>query len=121
MTRPPTIVLASLVAIAVPGVLFAVTTALGGAPGVGALFLLLPLTAYACYRALRLARTAMFLAAIGALGPLFVGVMLTWPDFASGVPYLAGATAIFAGLCGMLSPTARAWHATERAHGLLDP
>jgi hypothetical protein len=121
MIRPPTIVLASLGAIAIPGLLFAVTTTLDGAPGVGALFLLLPLTAYACYKALRLARTAMFFAAIGALGPLAVGVIMTWPDLTGGFPYLAGASAIFAGLCGMLTPVARAWHASARAHGLLDP
>lgn len=121
MTKPPTIVLASLGAIAIPGLLFAVTTALDGAPGVGALFLLLPASAFACLRALRLARTAMFFAAIGALGPLFVGVMLTWPDLVAGLPYATGATAIFTGLCGMLTPVARAWHASARAHGLLDP
>jgi hypothetical protein len=120
MIPPPTVVLASLGAIALPGLLFAVTTALDGAPGVGALFLLLPLSAYGCFRAVKLARAAMFVVAMGALGPLFVGIMMTWPEASSSVPYIAGAGAIIAGLSGMLSPTARAWHASKRAHGLLD-
>lgn len=120
MNRPPTIVSVSLGAVAVPGVLFAVTTALDGAPGVSAFYLLMPLTAFGCLRALKHARTAMFIAALVALGPLFVGVLLTWPDARSGVPYIAGAAAIVSGLGGMLTKTARVWHASERARGLLD-
>ncbi|MES3035704.1 MAG: hypothetical protein V4813_17000 [Gemmatimonadota bacterium] len=120
MMRPPLTVFASLCAIAFSGVLFAVTTAVGGAPAAGALFLLLPLTAYGCLRAVRLSRTALFAASIGAFAPLMVGVMMTWPDVPGALPYVVGATAIFAGLCGMLTPTARAWYASERAHGLLD-
>ncbi len=120
MIPPPTIVLASLGAVAAPGVLFAVTSALDRAPGVGALFLLLPLTAYGCFRAVKLARAAMFVVGIGAIGPLFAGVMMTWPEASGSVPYIVGAGAIFAGLSGMLTPAARAWHASKRAHGLLD-
>jgi hypothetical protein len=120
MIPTPTVVLASLVAIAIPGLLFAVTTALDGAPGVGALFLLLPLTAYGCLRALKFARTAMFLVSLAALAPLVVGVIMTWPEASSSLPYIAGGGAIVAGLSGMLTPTARTWHASKRAHNLLD-
>ena len=120
MNRPPTIVSVPLGAIAVTGVLFAVTTALDGALGVSAFYLLLPLTALGCLRGLKHARTAMFIAALVALGPLFVGVLLTWPDARSGVPYIVSAAAVVGGLGGMLTKTARAWHASERARGLLD-
>ena len=120
MKRAPLTVFASLCAIAFSGVLFAVTTAVGGAPAVGMLFLLLPLTAYGCLRAVRLGRTALFAASISAFAPLMVGVMMTWPDVTGALPYVVGASAIFAGLCGMLTPAARAWYASQRAHGLLD-
>jgi hypothetical protein len=120
MTRPPLIVLLSLLMIALVGTFFAVTATSGGAPGAGALYLLLPLTAYACLRAVKFSRTALFVAAIGAVAPLAVGIMLSWPDFAVSLPYLIGAFAIFFGLCGMLAPSARAWYAGARAHQLLD-
>lgn len=120
MNRAPLTVFASLCAIAFSGVLFAVTSAVGGAPAAGLLFLLLPLSAYGCLRAVRLSRMAMFVASIGAFAPLMIGVMMTWPDVPGALPYVVGATAIFAGLCGMLTHTARSWYASARAHGLLD-
>jgi len=120
MTRPPLIVLASLGAIAVPGLVFAATSAAGGAPLVGALFLLLPVSAYGCLRAMKYSRSALFISALGALAPLFVGVMMTWPEFAVGLPYMAGAIAIVSGLGGLLAPSARIWYAGGRARALLD-
>lgn len=118
--RAPVIVLASLSAIAITGVVFAVTTAVGGALIYGALFLLLPLSAAACLRTIRYSRTALFICSLGAMVPLIVGVLLTWPQLGDAAPYLAGVIAIFGGLAGMLSPTARAWHASASAHRLLD-
>ncbi|MDZ7629858.1 MAG: hypothetical protein U5K74_00520 [Gemmatimonadaceae bacterium] len=118
--RPPMIVIASLGAIAVTGTFFAMTSLFGGAAAVAALFLLLPVSAAACYRVRRYSRTALFIASLAAIAPLMVGLLLTWPQLDSGFPYLAGIGALVGGLAGMLTPAARAWHATESAHRLLD-
>lgn len=118
--RPPTIVIASLSAIAVTGMFFALTSVFGGAGAPAALFLTLPLSAYACYRVKRYARTALFITSLMAMAPLMVGVMLTWPQLGSSALYLAGVAALFSGLAGMLSPVARSWHASANAHRLLD-
>ncbi len=120
MTRPPRIVIASLSAIAVTGTFFAITSIFGGAGAIAALFLALPMCAVACFRVKRYSRTALFLASLAAIAPLMVGVLLTWPDMAPGAPYIFGITAIVAGLAGMLTPTARDWHASAAAHRLLD-
>jgi hypothetical protein len=118
--RPPTIVIASLAAIAITGIVFAVIAMLGGAAPVGALFLALPLSAVSCLRAWRYSRTALFLFSLGSIAPLTVGVMLTWPHVLAGAPYVAAITAIVGGLAGMLAPTSRAWYASLSAHRLLD-
>ena len=59
-------------------------------------------------------------AALAAMAPLMVGLILTWPSLGSALPYLAGLAAIFGGLAGMLTPVARSWHASANAHRLLD-
>ena len=118
--RPPTIVIASLSAIAVTGSVFATTATLGGGAGIGAMFLTLPLSAFACLKALRFSRTALFLFSLGAMTPMIVGVLITWPHSLSVAPYAVGISALFIGLAGMLSPTARAWYASLSAHKLLD-
>jgi hypothetical protein len=117
--RPPTIVIVSLCAIAITGLLFAITASIGGAAAVGALYLLLPLSAASCLKAWRFSRTALFLASLAAMAPLMVGVVITWPHPLSVAPYIAGITALFGGLAGMLSPTARAWYASLSAHRFL--
>ena len=116
MTRPPTTVIASLAAIAIAGIVFAITTALGGAPVVGALFLTLPLAAAASARVVRLSRPALFAVSLLAQAPLAVGVMLTWPQVSGMLPYVAGMLTITGGLAGMLTPAARAWYASVSAH-----
>ena len=58
-------------------------------------------------------RVAVALASFGL-------VLLTWPQLTATAPYLAGAMAIFGGLSGMLSHTARTWYASSSAHRLLD-
>lgn len=118
--RPPTIVIASLSAIAITGLFFAITSVFGGAGGIAALYAALPVAAYACSRVKRFSRTALFLMSLGAMGPLMVGVMITWPHLAAAAPYLFGIGALFGGLAGMLSPVARSWHATANAYRLLD-
>ncbi len=118
--RPPTIVIASLSAIAVTGMFFAIATVISGAGAVTFLFLTLPVAAAACHRVKRYSRTALFVGSLASMAPLMVGVVLTWPDLGSGMPYCIGIGVLFAGLAGMLSPEARAWHATERAHRLLE-
>lgn len=118
--RAPTIVIASLSAIAVTGVFFSIAAVISGAGAVTLLFLSLPLAAAACLRVKRYSRTALFIGSLASMAPLMVGVMLSWPDIGDGAPYSAGIAALFAGLAGMLSPEARAWHATESAHRLLD-
>jgi hypothetical protein len=118
--RPPRIVIASLCAIAITGIVFAVTATVGGAAVVGALFLSLPLSALSCLRAWRFSRTALFLFSFGAMAPLMVGVLLAWPHWLGGAPHIAGLTALIGGLAGMLSPAARAWYASLSAHRLLD-
>ncbi|HYW52250.1 MAG TPA: hypothetical protein VE861_16655 [Gemmatimonadaceae bacterium] len=114
--QAPTIVFASLGAIAITGAIFAATTLLGGAPGIATLFLLMPVTAVACLRAVRRARTALFAVSIGATAPLMVGIVLTWPTLGGMAPYLAGMGAIVGALGGMLSRPARDWHASVSAH-----
>lgn len=118
--RAPTIVIASLVAIAITGLFFAIATVISGAGAVTFLFLTLPVAAAACHRVKRYSRTALFVGSLASMAPLMVGVMLSWPNLGSGMPYYAGIATLFAGLAGMLSPEARAWHATESAHRLLD-
>lgn len=120
MMRPPTIVIASLSAIAVTGAFFFLTSLTGDASVISVLFLALPLSAAACFRVVRHARTAVFLSALAAMAPLMVGLLLTWPNLGSSAPYLAGMAAIFSGLAGMLSPVARAWHASANAYRLLE-
>ncbi len=118
--RAPTIVIASLSAIAVTGVFFSIATLISGAGAVTLLFGLLPFAAIACLRVKRYSRTALFVASLASMAPLMVGVVLSWPDIGGGMPYYAGIVALFAGLAGMLSPEARSWHALESAHRLLD-
>lgn len=118
--RPPTIVIASLSAIAVTGAFFFLTSLVGDPSAVSVLFLALPLSVAACYRVKRHARTALFVTALAAMAPLMVGLILTWPSLGSALPYLAGLAAIFGGLAGMLTPVARSWHASANAHRLLD-
>ena len=118
--RPPTIVIASLSASAITGLVFASTASFGGSASAGAMFLLLPLSALCCLKAWRFSRTALFLFSLGAMVPLMIGVMLTWPHLLPAAPYAAGIGALFGGLAGMLSPTARAWYASLSAHKLLD-
>ena len=118
--RPPTIVIVSLAAIAITGFVFAGTATVGGAAASGAMFLLLPLSAFACLKAWRYSRTALFLFSLGAMVPLMIGVALTWPHYLSSAPYVVGISALFGGLAGMLSPIARAWYASRSAHKLLD-
>lgn len=112
----PAIVLTSLAAIGVTGSLFAVTSTIGGSPGIGVLFLLLPLAAHACLRARRHARTALFIVSLAATAPMTAGIVITWPSLGAGMPYLAGVATIVSGLAGLLSRTAREWHAAARAH-----
>jgi hypothetical protein len=118
--RPPRVVIVSLAAIAITGIVYAGTSIFGGAGASGAMFLLLPLSALCCLRAWRYSRTGLFVCSLGAMAPLMVGVVLTWPDMRGGAPYMAGISALFGGLAGMLSPTARAWYASLSAHKLLD-
>ena len=118
--RPPTIVIASLSAIAITGLVFATTATFGGSASAGAMFLLLPLSALCCLKAWRYSRTALFLFSLGAMAPLMVGVALTWPQLLSVAPYAVAIGTLFGGLAGMLSPTARAWYASRFAHKLLD-
>jgi hypothetical protein len=118
--RPPTIVIASLSAIAVTGAFFFLTSLAGDFSAMSVFFLALPLSAAACHRVKRHARTALFVIALVAMAPLMVGLMLTWPALGSALPYLAGLAAIFSGLAGMLTPIARTWHASANAHRLLD-
>lgn len=113
------VVIASLSAIAVTGSFFAITSVLGGGGAVAALFLSLPVCAVSCLRVKRYSRTALFIASLAAMAPLMVGMMLTWPELSTGFPYVVGLTALFGGLAGMLTPEARTWHASERAHRLL--
>ncbi len=120
MTRPPTIVIASLGAIAITGLLVAIAATSGGSGGAGAFFLTLPATAACSLRAWRHSRTALFLCSFGAMLPLMAGVGLTWPDLIGGAPYVAAITALVGGLAGMLAPTSRAWYASVSAHRLLD-
>ena len=120
MIRPPTIVIASLGAIAITGLLVAFAATSGGSGGAGAFFLTLPAAAGCSLRAWRYSRTALFLCSFGALLPLMAGVGLTWPNVLDGAPYIAAITAIVGGLAGMLAPTARAWYASVSAHRLLD-
>ena len=117
--RPPKIVIASLCAIAITGCVFAITASSGGAAAVGALYLSLPLSAASCLKAWRYSRTALFVASLCAMAPLMVGVVITWPHLLSAAPYAAAITALFGGLAGMLSPTARAWYASLSAHRFL--
>lgn len=117
--RQPTIVIVSLGAIAITGVVFAVTASTSGAAAVGTLYLSLPLSAISCLRAWRFSRTALFVFSLGAMVPLMVGVMITWPHIVSGAPYFSGIAALFGGLAGMLSPSARAWYASLSAHRFL--
>lgn len=118
--RPPTVVIVSLSGIAITGMFFAIAALISGAGAVTVLFLSLPLFALACFRVKRYSRTALFVGSLAAMAPLMAGVVINWPDLGSGAPYLAAITALFAGLAGMLSPVARAWHATASAHRLLD-
>ncbi len=120
MTRAPTIVIASLSAIAVTGVFFSIAAVISGVGPVTFLFISLPIAAAACLRVRRYSRTALFVGALASMAPLMVGVVLSWPDVGSGAPYYAGIAALFGGLAGMLSLEARAWHATESAHRLLE-
>lgn len=118
--RPPPVVIASLAAIALTGVTFAITATTGGAPLTGVAFLTLPLAAAACSRALRRARVALFVVSLLAMAPMLVGVLLTWPDITGLLPYAIGMAAIIGGLGGMLSTAAREWHATTAARRHLD-
>jgi hypothetical protein len=118
--RPPPIVIASLLTIAITGLVFATTASFGGSASAGAMFLLLPLSALCCTKAWRYSRTALFLFSLGAMAPLMIGVALTWPRPLAVAPYAVGVGALFGGLAGMLSPTARAWYASLSAHKLLD-
>ncbi|NJK42824.1 MAG: hypothetical protein HC937_04120 [Aquincola sp.] len=56
-------------AIAVTGLFFFLTSLVGDARAISALFLALPLCAAACYRVKRHARTALFVTALGAMAP----------------------------------------------------
>jgi hypothetical protein len=118
--RAPTIVIASLSAIAITGLFFAIATIISGAGAMTFLFLSLPVAAASCLRVKRHSRTALFIGSLASMAPLMVGVMLSWPDIGNGMPYYLGIVTLFAGMAGMLSPEARAWHATESAHRLLD-
>jgi hypothetical protein len=120
MTRPPTIVIASLSAIAITGLLVAVAATSGGSGGASAFFLTLPAAAAASLRAWRYSRTALYLCSFGCMVPLMVGVAVTWPDLRQGAPYIVAISALVSGLAGMLAPTARAWYASVSAHRLLD-
>ena len=120
MTRPPTIVIASLSAIAITGLLVAIAATSGGSGGAGACFLTLPAAAACCLRAWRYSRTALYLSSFGAMVPLMVGIAVTWPNVLDGAPYIAAISALVGGLAGMLAPTARAWYASVSAHRLLD-
>jgi hypothetical protein len=120
MTRPPTIVIVSLCAIAITGLFFAISATVGGSGAAGAMFLSLPLAAFACTKGWRHSRTALFLFSLGAMAPLMVGVVLTWPHVLDAAPYAVAIAALFGGLAGMLAPTSRAWYASLSAHRLLD-
>jgi hypothetical protein len=113
------VVHASLSVIGLVGVCFAITSAVGGSVPMAVLFASLGGTAYACLKLWRWSRTALFLCALASMAPLLVGVMLTWPHVASGLPYLLGVAGVFGGLAGMLSRSAREWHASAKAHRLI--
>jgi len=116
MTPPPPIVAISLGAIAVTGLLFAITATTGGGPLVGALFLLLPVAAWTTWHTKRGARGALITCALLATLPLQMGLMLTWPHLDGALPSIAGLLAILGGVAGMLTHSARHWYATTRAH-----
>jgi hypothetical protein len=107
---------ASLSVIGIIGIGFAITSLSGGSTPAALLFASLPLTAYACLKLWRWSRTALYLCALTSMAPLIVGVIITWPNVASGLPYILGVAGVFGGLAGMLSRSAREWHASAKAH-----
>ena len=115
MTSPPPVVAISLSAIAGTGLLVAIAATVGDGLLVGALFLLLPLAAWATWRTKRGARGALIVCALLATLPLQMGVMLTWPHPDDALPAIAGLLAIIGGVIGMLTHTARHWYASARA------
>lgn len=119
--RAPMVVVASLGAIAVTGAFFSISSVLAGGGAVAMIFASLPISAVSCLRLKRHSRTAVFIMSLASMAPLMIGMMLTWPDVGAGFPYVAGIAALFGGLAGMLTPEAREWHASERAHRLLEP
>lgn len=116
MTYPPPIVVVSLIAIAVPGLVLAIVVFIAGWPQISALFLLLPIMAWATWHAKRGARGTLFTCALLATMPLQSGVLLAWPHLSDALPALAGLVAIVGGLIGMLTRTSRDWYAAARAH-----
>ena len=111
MKDVPRVVLLSLAVIAIPGVVFAITSLSSGAMLIALAFAVLPASALAVLRRLRASRAVLLTASIGALAPLGIGVVLTWPTVAEMLPYLAGISALLSGVAGMLSPAARRWYA----------
>ena len=116
MTHTPPIVKLSLGAIAVTGSYLAMMATVGGGPLIGALFLLLPVGAWATWRTKRGARSMLITCALVATLPLQMGAMLTWPHLDDAVAEIAGLVAIVGGVAGMLSHAARHWYASARAH-----
>lgn len=117
MTRTPLVVVTSLSAISITSLIFASTTAIGGAPAAGALFLLPVVAAFAVLRRARFARVALFVTTTGAMLPLGAGIVLTWPTLHSLAPYATGVVILSAALIAMVSRTARRWFDAPRADG----
>ena len=116
MTQSPLIVKLSLGAIAVSGSSFAMMATVGGGAPVGALFLLLPVGAWATWRTKRGARSMLITCALVATLPLQMGAMLTWPHLDDAAAEIMGLIAIVGGVAGMLTHAARHWYASARAH-----
>jgi hypothetical protein len=117
--RPPLVVQASLGAIGCVGATFALTSTIGGSAPAALLFASVACSAYACLHLWRWSRTALFICSLASMAPLIVGVTLTWPQVSGGLPYLLGVAGVFGGLAGMLSRSAREWHASAKAHRLI--
>jgi hypothetical protein len=118
--RAPAIVSIPLCMIAAIGLLFAITTVVSGTWHVAAFFMLLPTAAFACYRLLRWSRTFLFVVSLGAVAPLAAGIVISWPERNVAVLYFLPIAGIFCALAVLLSREAREWHASAKAHRLLD-